>query len=201
MGSRGGFWLSETGEGEFPWLAWNDRLEWYILTTSPLCERLVAARIKRKMIEAATFVPIARYAVRRRGNRYDVERVVFPGYLFIAFRDAPPWLYVREVGGVRGVISVDGVPLLIDEHMVGDLMSRCLRGAFNPKPPDRVQRGLRVVASSGPFRGAEGTVTGLLKHGSHADVLMELYGGRDVPARIHVDDLVSVSYSSNRLIG
>lgn len=176
-------------------------LAWYVLTVSPLCEAVVAKRIERRFGDSvATYVPVACYRVRKRGHWHDVGLTVFPRYLFAGFSSEPQWLYVRDIVGVQGVFAVDGAPFRVAATLVGDLMSRCARGDFTPAKPPKLQRGMRVVARKGPFRGQQGQIAAVSKADQHAHVLLELFHGR-VPARIHLDDLVSVSYSCERMIG
>ena len=185
-------------------------LTWFVLKTTSLSEAAVARRIKRRLggvhdedltdlvaDTVATFVAKANWMVRHRGKRIPKECVVLPGYLFVGFAlDAahpePPWFDLWDVPGLLGVLARDGAPIAFDAEFVGEIISKCVSGFYNPNAEPMIQRGMRVMARSGRFRGVEGDVVTMDKGRLHADVVMELLGR--VPVRLRVDDLVSVAY-------
>lgn len=182
---------------------------WFILKVTPQAEAAVARRIKRRLGGTddgddvvsdlvSTFVARARWEVRHRGKSIPRERIVLPGYLFAGFAlDAglrePPWFDLRDVAGLTGVLACDGVPRAVAATDVGEIIARCDSGFYNPKAEPLVQRGMRVVARGGQFRGIEGDVIKVDKGLRHADVVMEMLGS--LPVRLRLDHLVSVSYS------
>ena len=190
---------------------------WFILVTSSMAENAVARRLKRLMGGAedvttgemlsdavATCIPTARWEVRRQGKCVRMERIVFRGYLFAGFAmeapgDEPPWLYVREVMGLHGVLARDGTPIEVPAELVGEVISRCESGFYRPSEEPLIQRSMRVVARRGHFRGQEGDVLKVDRARGYAEVLMALLGS--VPVRVHLDDLVSVAYVEKRMIG
>lgn len=197
--------LPETGERR-----------WFILVTSSLAEAAVARRLKRMMGGAeddagemlsdavVTCIPTARWTVRRQGKGVAMQRILFPGYLFAGFTTSPacpepPWLDVRAVTGLYGVVARSGTPLEVAAELVGGLISRCETGLYRPREEPLVQRSMRVVARGGRFRNQEGDVVKVDRARGMADVLFELLG--TVPVRVHLDDLVSVAYSESRMNG
>ena len=192
------------------------RRRWFILVTSSLAEAAVARRLKRMMggVEVedgatkemlcdavATCIPTAKWDVRRQGKCVHMERILFRGYLFAGFatEGEPPWLDVREVMGLHGVLSRDGTPLEVKAELVGGVISRCESGMYRPSEEPLIQRSMRVVARGGRFRHQEGDVMKVDRARGHAEVLFELLG--HVPVRVQLDDLVSVAYAEHRTIG
>ena len=196
-------------------------MTWYVLTVTPQCERAVGNRVKRLMNgvqdaagdwssdDVATFVPILRWKARHVGRWRVVERLLFPRYLFVGFAVEPPWLFIRDLLGVTGVLALDGAPYAIDAGIVGTIMMRLETGFYDMPKPAKIQRGMTVVATSGPFRGCEGRVAMVDKGKETAHVLFDLFDRAIVPTPVHIDRLAAArldervhdAYSSRRMNG
>lgn len=192
-------------------------LHWYILVVSPFCEKAVAQRLTRafdplwspptdapwKGMTSAdgivTFAPIYRRRRKVGPRRETVDHILFPRYLFVGFESEPPWLYVRNVLGVQGVLGIDGKPAELPAETVGGLMFRCSTGQLDPPLPPTPQRGMSVVATHGEFRGFEGSVTRVRKQTDQVDVLFELFS--KMPVTLSLDDVQSISYAYHRMTG
>ena len=187
-------------------------LQWYILVATPMAEQAVARRLKRRMggvldegfgdvvsERVATFVAVARWMQRANGKSVRRERIVFPRYIFAGFVGVPDWMTLREIEGLQGVLSQDGSPYQVKPELVGTVILRCETGFYRPAPEPMVQRGMRVVARCGQFRGCEGDVTAIDRRRGLADVVMDMFDGARLTLRL--DDLVSRSYADVRMTG
>ncbi|MGH6847810.1 MAG: transcription termination/antitermination NusG family protein [Methylocella sp.] len=76
-------------------------LAWYVAYTVAQAEARAAEGITRHGFEV--YLPMAKRHVRHRGKRLSQERPLFPRYLFVGFKAAPPWLEVR---GIEGVVAI-----------------------------------------------------------------------------------------------
>lgn len=123
-------------------------LDWFVVVTAPQQE--MRARMNLDALGVTSWMPKYSKVVRQRGETRFVERMLFPGYLFVAFEPGDPqWMVVRAARGViSAVTSFDKTPIRISSELVSTLMCGCLTGLF-----DVGQRriGSKVRIASGEF--------------------------------------------------
>lgn len=119
-------------------------LDWYLVTTLPANE--MRAKLNLQLLGITVWLPKYSKVMRQRHEERFVERVLFPGYLFIAFeRGREQWQTVRDAPGAYGVIAAEGRPMRVPNDDVAKLMSCCLTGFFD-QGQRRVGSKVRVVA-------------------------------------------------------
>ena len=118
-------------------------LDWYLVTTTPANE--MRAKRNLDLLGITSWLPKYSKVTRQHNDQRFVERVLFPGYLFIAFeRGREQWQAVRDTPGAYGVIAAEGRPVRVPNDDVAALMSCCLTGFFD-QGQRRVGSKVRVV--------------------------------------------------------
>ena len=104
--------------------------DWYVATISPAQEE--RARINLTRLGITNWLPKYSKLAKQRGITRFVERMLLPGYVFVAFdKGGEQWLTLRDVPGVIGVVAAEGRPIPVPSTIVGTLMSGCLTGFYD----------------------------------------------------------------------
>jgi transcriptional antiterminator RfaH len=110
---------------------------------------------------------------RRRG--VEVERPLFPGYLFIFIE--LQWYDARTAPGVLRILLNGDQPAHVPDSVIDDIRKREVGGIVRlPKPP-RLRPGDRVRVLRGPFEGHFGLYDGMAPH-ERIFVLLSLLGAQ-----------------------
>jgi len=125
---------------------------WFLLHTKSRQEKILADELHR--IGIPNYLPVSRQ-LRQYGNRrIRIELPLFPGYLFVrgTVEDA---YQSNRTHRVARIIPVTDQPRL--DWELRNLFLACRNDpAVQPYP--YLQKGVRVLVCSGPFRGVEGFV-------------------------------------------
>lgn len=137
-------------------------LRWYAAQTNPVCEAKAAKGLKEHGF--TVFLPVETKWKRstRTKKRDRVDHPLFTGYLFVGLCPGQSLYHVRQIDGVRGLVSCGmGVPAEINARFVYDLQARQLAGEFDHtpavkctyRPGDKAK-----VTLEGPYRDLIGEV-------------------------------------------
>lgn len=137
-------------------------LRWYAAQTNPLCEAKAAKGLKEHGF--TVFLPVETKWKRstRTKKRDRVDHPLFTGYLFVGLCPGQSLYHVRQIDGVRGLVSCGmGVPAEINARFVYDLQARQMAGEFDHtpavkctyRPGDKAK-----VTLDGPYRDLIGEV-------------------------------------------
>lgn len=159
-------------------------LQWFAVQTNPLCERKAASGLREHGF--TVFLPVETKWKRstRTKKRERVDHPLFTGYLFVGLGPWQSLYHVRQIDGVRGLVSRgDGVPvefgwrpildpktgrMILGEdgkpikgHLVYDLQVRQEAGEFDHTPAVKCtyRPGDKAkVTLEGPYRDLIGEV-------------------------------------------
>lgn len=168
-------------------------LRWFILRTLPQRE-IMSAKILRHM---GLIAEVPREPRMRRQTKWDKERksILYPsmpGYIFYATECAPreiPWHTVFKLHLIRSVVSINGVPALIDQSAVEHL----LQSVWAVEPPayakflrtgKEFDVGDMVFITNGPLRDFELRVQDIQEGEAH--FIIPLLGKQQL-VRISID--------------
>lgn len=127
-------------------------LPWYAVTVRAGQERFAARALSNRGYQELT--PQHRERRRWSDRVKEVEKALFPGYLFCRF-DVNQRLPILTAPGVSGIVSFGGVPQAMDDGEVTRVKALVAEGK-NPQPWPYIQTGQRVLIGSGPLAGIEG---------------------------------------------
>lgn len=125
---------------------------WYAAYTSANHEKRVAAQFAQRSVEH--FLPLYQTVRRWKDRRVQLQRPLFPGYVFVrlALRDR---LQVLQVSGVANLVGFCGTPAALPQAEIDALRSSFLNGV-RAEPYPYLTVGRRVRVKSGPLVGMEG---------------------------------------------
>lgn len=125
---------------------------WYAAYTSANHEKHVAEHFARRSLEH--FLPLYQSVRRWKDRRVQLQRPLFPGYVFvrIALRDR---LQVLQVPGVANLVGFSGTPTALPQKEIDALRTSLLNGV-RAEPHPYLKVGRRVRVRSGPLTGMEG---------------------------------------------
>lgn len=130
---------------------------WFALQVKTTHEQRVAASLDQKGFEQ--FVPVYRQRRRWSDRIKEVERPLFPGYVFCRF-DPQVRSGVVKTAGVARIVGVGPVPAPIDDGEISAIR-HALASGLGMQPHPYLTRGQRVRIDSGPLEGVEGLILDL----------------------------------------
>lgn len=136
-------------------------LRWFACKTNPCCETKAARGLREHGF--TVFLPVeTKWKRGRAKQRERVNSPLFQGYLFVGLGPWQSLYHVRQIDGVRGLVSCgQGVPAEINARFVYDLQARQAAGEFDHtpavkctyRPGDKAK-----VTLEGPYRDLIGEV-------------------------------------------
>lgn len=153
-------------------------LPWYALRVKSNFERVVTLHLRHRGFEE--YLPTYRSWQTRSDRRKEVERPLFPGYVFCRFS----WqnrLPIVTIPGIVNVVRMGGAPQPVDEKELQAVQAVVASGSMvGPWPFMRV--GQQVLIERGPLAGVEGILARLGT--SYRIVVSVTLLGRSVAAEI-----------------
>lgn len=118
----------------------------------------------------------------RNGNRKEVEKRVFPGYVLVnMILDEDSWYVVRNTPGVTGFVGMGNKPTPLNESEVAKIMERL--EADEPRIKVNFEIGEHVRITGGPFAEFNGTVEEIYADKGKAKVMVSFFN-RETPVEV-----------------
>lgn len=118
----------------------------------------------------------------KEGNRREVERQVFPGYILIEMiMDEDSWYVVRNTPGVTSFVGMGNKPSPLSQTEVNHIMSRI--ESDEPRVKVSFDVGERVRIMEGPFAEFTGVVDSLEAEKGKARVMVSFFN-RETPVEV-----------------
>jgi transcription antitermination factor NusG len=130
---------------------------WHAIWTHSHCEQLVNDQLAAKGFEM--FLPKATVWSRRKGQQRQVERPLFPGYLFVHHPlDKHSYIEVLKARGVVRVLGDRWDALSSIPHEEVSAIRRLVHAQAPLLPHQYLPSGSRVRISAGPLEGVQGVL-------------------------------------------
>ncbi len=175
---------AEAGEaGEKP------KGDWFVLHTYSGYENKVKRTIESR-VEALDLtdrvyeivVPTQEEIEIRSGQRHQVQKKVFPGYVLVRMElDDETWYALRNTPGVTGFININNKPIALREEEVQAIMKGMTAEA--PKVKIAFQVGDTVRITDGPFADFRGEIDEINQERGKIRVLVSFFG-RETPVEL-----------------
>ena len=132
---------------------------WYAVYTHVLKEWVARDHLERQGF--ASYLPVYRKVIRHARNVREVERPLFPRYLFVRIAcEGRAHHPVRSTIGVNGMVCHGDVPIPVPEHVIDSLKSKeDTEGVIVLGSAAAFSKGDKVRISSGQFEGIEALFT------------------------------------------
>lgn len=127
-------------------------MDWYVLHLRPRCEKKMAEHCRVDRLHY--YLPTRRETKVYQRRRVTVEKVVFPGYFFVAL----------DAEGRRSLLQTNHIVRILKPHSRRTLLHqlaqirRALRADPTLSTEIAISTGKRVRITGGPFMGIEGVV-------------------------------------------
>ena len=171
-----------------------DEARWYVVQTFSGYENKVATNLET-IVENRHLqdwihevrVPTETVVETKDGQRREVERKVFPGYVLVKMvMSDDSWFVVRNVRGCTGFVGPNGKPVPLTEQEVLALGVEKKEIIVNYAVGDTV----RIL--DGPLSSFTGTVESIEVENNTVNVIVSMFG-RETPVEFELDQIEVVS--------
>ena len=164
---------------------------WYVIHTYSGYENKVKKNLEQRTESMSMHdyifqivVPTEEEIEIRDGQRRNVERRIFPGYVLVQMTlTKESWHVVRNTPGVTGFVSSGTEPIPLRQEEIDKIIKRM--EAEEPTIKVSFHRGERVQIISGPFTEFMGTVDAISMEKGKATVLVSFFG-RETPVEVEL---------------
>jgi transcription termination/antitermination protein NusG len=177
----------------------EDGRQWYVIHTYSGYENKVKKNLEHR-VQALDMgnqifqivVPTEEEIEIRNGQRHNVQRKVYPGYVLISMlMSDEAWYLVRNTPGVTGFVGMGNKPTPLAKEEAAHILHQMEAEA--PRVKVTFTRGQMVKIVDGPFADFEGKVDDVNQEKGKVRVLVSIFG-RETPVELdflQIDRLVS----------
>ena len=167
---------------------------WYVIHTyagyenkvkTNLDKRVESMEMKDKIFR--TLVPMEKEIEIKNGQRREVMRKVFPGYVLVEMiMEDDSWFVVRNTPGVTGFVGSGSRPVPLSEAEINHILRQMGLTDAKPKINLLVHEQVRVV--SGPFNNFIGSIEEINPERGKLKLSVSLFG-RETPVELNFDQV------------
>lgn len=173
---------------------------WYVVNVYSGFEKKVAQVLreqadKKGLLEffGDILVPSEEVIEIRRGNKVNVEKNYFPGYVIVKMDlNDETWHLVRNTPKVSGFLGARGKPSPISEAEVSRIMKQVQESIERPRHMVEFEVGEQVRVSDGPFASFNGIVEEVDNEKSRLKVSVMIFG-RPTPVELEFNQVEKIS--------
>ncbi len=172
---------------------------WYAVHTYSGHENKVKTNIERRAetmgMKSKIFdilMPTEKESRVRQGKKSEINRKVFPGYVFVEMvLDDNTWYLVKSTTGVIGFVG-DAKPTIVKDSEIREIRRALEESETKPllKPQWSVGQAVRVM--SGPFADFTGSIQEINAPKDKVKVLISIFG-RDTPVELEFSQIEKIS--------
>ena len=172
---------------------------WYAVHTYSGHEKKVKTNIERRADTMGLkgkvldiLVPTEKESRVRQGKKSEIDRKVFPGYVFIEMvLDDNTWYLVKSTTGVIGFVG-DAKPTVVKDSEIRAIRSALAESETKPliRPQWSIGQAVRVTA--GPFADFNGSIQEINAPKDKVKVLISIFG-RDTPVELEFSQIEKIS--------
>ncbi|MDQ2686341.1 MAG: transcription termination/antitermination protein NusG [Armatimonadota bacterium] len=172
---------------------------WYAVHTYSGHEKKVKTNIERRALTMGMknkvfdiLVPTEKESRVRQGKKSEIDRKVFPGYVFVQMvLDDNTWYLVKSTTGVIGFVG-DAKPTIVKDSEVRDIRQAIEQSETKPILRPVWQVGQAVRVNSGPFADFNGSIQEINDPKNKVKVLISIFG-RDTPVELEFSQIEKIS--------
>lgn len=157
---------------------------WYVVHAYSGSEKSVADEIRKKaekqnLVDSfqEILVPTEEVVEIKRGQKTNVERKVFPGYIMVRMdMNDTTWHLVKDIPRVTGFLGAKGKPAPITNAEAERLMKQLEEGAVAPRSSVMYEIGETVKITDGAFASFTGVVENVDPDKTRLSVSVSIFG-------------------------
>lgn len=173
--------------------------QWYAVHTYSGHEKKVKTNIERRAetmgLKNKIFtilMPTEKESRVRAGKKSEIDRKVFPGYVFIEMvLDDNTWYLVKSTTGVIGFVG-DNKPTPVKGSEIRAIQDALAQSAEKPYIRPKWEVGQAVRVNSGPFADFTGSIQEINAPKDKVKVLISIFG-RDTPVELEFGQVEKIS--------
>lgn len=173
---------------------------WYVVNVYSGFEKKVAQVLREQAEKKGLheffgdiLVPSEEVIEIRRGNKVNVEKNYFPGYVIVKMDlNDETWHLVRNTPKVSGFLGARGKPSPISEAEVSRIMKQVQESIERPRHMVEFEVGEQVRVSDGPFASFNGIVEEVDNEKSRLKVSVMIFG-RPTPVELEFNQVEKIS--------
>jgi len=169
--------------------------KWYVLRTAGSKEKKAKEHLEKEIERSGlldqvdqVLVPVSKEIVTKNGKRKEVEKILFPGYVFIHAELSADLEYIirgRIVPGMSGFLTekkgngaqAERIPVPIRDEEAARLLGQQDENKEKPATTEvHFEVGDMVSINDGPFSGFPGTVEEVFEDRSKIKVVVLIFG-------------------------
>ncbi|WP_032112449.1 transcription termination/antitermination protein NusG [Candidatus Paracaedibacter symbiosus] len=175
-------------------------LRWYVVNVYSGFEKKVAQALNEQAVKKGLqeffgdiLVPSEEVIEIRRGNKVNVEKNYFPGYVIVKMDlNDETWHLVRNTPKVSGFLGSRGKPSPISEAEVSRIMQQVQESIERPRHMVEFEVGEQVRVSDGPFASFNGIVEEVDSEKSRLKVSVMIFG-RPTPVELEFNQVEKIA--------
>ncbi len=161
--------------------------KWFLLKAKTRQEKRAMENLQRQYVEC--YCPEIFVEKIIRGKKSQVIEILFPGYLFVNFRNPASLINsIKNTRGVQGFVSFGGTPARVPCALIQELKEK-IKPSENLLISNLPKRGDKLKVKNGPFNGIS-VVFSKPNGDERAEVLLNIMN-QQIKASILFSNLVS----------
>ncbi len=173
--------------------------QWYAVHTYSGHEKKVKTNIERRAdtmgLKTKIFdilMPTEKESRVRQGKKSEIDRKVFPGYVFIQMvLDDNTWYLVKSTTGVIGFVG-DAKPTPVKNSEIRAIQQALAESEQKPLIRPKWEVGQAVRVTAGPFADFNGSIQEINAPKDKVKVLISIFG-RDTPVELEFSQIEKIS--------
>ncbi len=173
--------------------------QWYAVHTYSGHEKKVKTNIERRAdtmgLKTKIFdilMPTEKELRVRQGKKSEIDRKVFPGYVFIQMvLDDNTWYLVKSTTGVIGFVG-DAKPTPVKNSEIKAIQQALAESEQKPLIRPKWEVGQAVRVTAGPFADFNGSIQEINAPKDKVKVLISIFG-RDTPVELEFSQIEKIS--------
>lgn len=173
--------------------------QWYAVHTYSGHEKKVKTNIERRAdtmgLKNKIFdilMPTEKESRVRQGKKSEIDRKVFPGYVFVQMiLDDNTWYLVKSTTGVIGFVG-DAKPTPVKNAEIRAIQDALAQSEQKPLIRPKWEVGQAVRVNSGPFADFTGSIQEINAPKDKVKVLISIFG-RDTPVELEFSQIEKIS--------
>ncbi|MCD6098926.1 transcription termination/antitermination factor NusG [bacterium] len=168
-------------------------MKWYAVHTLSghelKAKRILENEIEKRNIQdkiARVLVPMETVTEIRHGKKRNVEKKLFPSYMFVLMELTPETQrIVKEIPGVTNFVMTGGNPVPMDEKEIERVLAKVEGIRTERKIETPFKKGDIIKVIDGPFKDFVGTVDELFKERGKVRIMVSIFG-RLTPVEVDI---------------
>lgn len=163
---------------------------WYAVHTYSGYENAVLRNLRQRIESLGmqdkifnVVVPTEKKIKIKGGKRVEVEEKVYPGYVLVDMMVTDDsWFVVRNTPRVTGFVGAGVTPVPLTQKEIDYLLGKMVEDTSAKHAID-LEEGEIIIITDGPFKDAEGRVSGVDSERGKVKVMVSLFG-RETPVEL-----------------